>query len=47
LNGPSQPGLIFGSSLFIAADTLMGPIYLAAGYAEGNHYAFYLFLGRH
>jgi NTE family protein len=46
LNGPAQPGLIFGSSLFVAADTLMGPIYLAAGYAEGNHYAFYLFLGR-
>ena len=46
LNGPPQSGLIVASSLFIGADTLLGPLYFAAGYAEGGHYAFYLYLGR-
>jgi NTE family protein len=46
LNGPPRSGLIAASSLFIAADTLLGPLYLAVGYAEGGNLAMYLFLGR-
>jgi len=33
-------------ALFFGADTYIGPAYLAAGYDEGGHTAFYLFLGR-
>jgi hypothetical protein len=27
-------------------DTLLGPVYLATGFDEGGHSAYYLFLGR-
>ncbi|HEY8538872.1 MAG TPA: patatin-like phospholipase family protein [Steroidobacteraceae bacterium] len=33
-------------SLFFGVDTPLGPVYLAAGFGEGGHRAFYLFLGR-
>jgi NTE family protein len=33
-------------SLFLGADSPIGPFYLGAGYAEGGNKAFYLFLGR-
>jgi NTE family protein len=33
-------------SLFLGLDTLLGPVYLAAGYDSGGQTAFYLFLGR-
>lgn len=33
-------------SLFVGADTFIGPIYLAGGLAEGGHSALYLFVGR-
>jgi len=33
-------------SLFIGADTFVGPVYLAGGLAEGGKSAFYLYLGR-
>jgi len=33
-------------SLFLGFDTLIGPVYLAAGYDSGGQTAFYLFLGR-
>jgi NTE family protein len=46
VNGPQHPGLIFGSSVFVGADTVLGPLYFALGYAEGGNYAVYLFLGR-
>ena len=46
LNGPSSPGLIWASLLFVGADTIIGPLYLATGYAEGGHTAVYLFLGK-
>lgn len=34
------------ASLFLGADTLLGPVYLATGFNEGGETAFYLFLGR-
>ena len=33
-------------SLFLGADTFIGPVYLAGGLAEGGHSALYLFVGR-
>ena len=37
---------VVGSSLFLAADTALGPLYLAVGFGEGGRRAYYLFLGR-
>ncbi len=37
---------IVGSSMFLAADTALGPLYLAVGFGEGGRRAYYLFLGR-
>ncbi len=34
------------ASIFIGMDTLLGPLYLASGFDEHGHQAFYLFLGR-
>jgi len=34
-----------GSSLFVAADTFLGPVYLAYGRAEGGEDSVYLFIG--
>lgn len=34
------------ASLFLGVDTLLGPVYLGAGFEEGGQHAFYLFLGR-
>lgn len=33
-------------SLFLGVDTLLGPVYLGAGFENGGRRAFYLFLGR-
>ena len=33
-------------ALFVGADTFIGPVYLAAGLAEGGNFATYLFVGR-
>jgi NTE family protein len=33
-------------SVFLGLDTLLGPVYVAYGYAEGGRDAFYFFLGR-
>jgi NTE family protein len=33
-------------SLFLGADTYIGPVYVAAGYDDQGHSGFYLFLGR-
>ena len=46
LNGADPSGLLPGGSLFVAADTALGPLYLGVGLAESGRYAFYLFLGR-
>jgi len=37
---------LFAGSLFLGADTFIGPVYLAGGLAEGGHSAFYLYIGR-
>ena len=37
---------IFAGSLFLGADTLLGPVYLAYGNAEGGKSAYYIYLGR-
>ncbi len=34
------------ASLFLGMDTLLGPVYLASGFDDKGHQAFYLFLGR-
>jgi NTE family protein len=33
-------------SLFVAMDTLLGPVYFATGFDDGGGSAYYLFLGR-
>jgi NTE family protein len=38
--------LIFAGSLFVGLDTVLGPIYLAYGHAEGGSDSAYLFLGQ-
>ncbi len=45
-NDASLGNLQRGGSLFIGADTILGPVYLATGFNEGGETAFYLFLGR-
>ncbi len=37
---------LFAGSLFLGADTFVGPVYLAGGLAEGGNSALYLFIGR-
>ena len=37
---------LLAGSLFIGADTFIGPVYLAGGLAEGGNTALYLFVGR-
>ncbi len=46
INGPPRDDVVIASSLYLAADTGLGPAYLGVGVAEGGHYALYLFLGR-
>ena len=44
---PTNPtGLLKSGSLFVAADTFLGPVYLGYGYAAGGSRSFYLYLGR-
>ena len=42
----SNTGFVVAGSVFVAADTALGPLYLAYGHAEGGYNALYLFLGR-
>ena len=37
---------LLAGSVFVGADTFIGPVYLAGGLAEGGHSALYLFVGR-
>jgi NTE family protein len=46
LGPPEGSGLTLAGSLFLAADTALGPVYLAWGRAEQGRDAFYLMLGR-
>ncbi len=41
----SFSGLRTNGSLFVGVDSYFGPVYLAAGFAEGGHNNFYLFVG--
>ena len=41
----SMENLSFGSSLYLAADTMFGPFYLAFGAASDHNYAGYIYLG--
>ena len=36
---------LFNGSLFVGADTPIGPVYLGAGFGEGGHYSGFLYLG--
>ena len=38
--------LLFAGSVFLGADTPVGPLYLAAGYGEGGRTSLYFYLGR-
>ena len=42
----SVDDVIVAGSLFIGADTFLGPIYIGAGLAEGGNFSAYMFLGR-
>jgi len=37
---------IYAGSLFLGADSFIGPVYLAYGHAEGGNSAYYIYLGR-
>ena len=41
----SASSLITAGSLFVGAETYLGPLYLAYGRAEGGHQSLYLYLG--
>ena len=41
----SLGGLQYGSSLFIGADTALGPVYLGTGFSQSGNQTFYLFIG--
>ena len=45
-NDVSASGLLTAGSVFVAADTWLGPFYFAYGRASGGQSSFYLFLGR-
>ena len=37
---------LFASSLFLGVDTVIGPVFLGYGHAEGGNNGIYLFLGK-
>jgi NTE family protein len=42
----SRANRVFGGSLFVAADSALGPIYLGTGIAEGGYVSVYFYVGR-
>jgi NTE family protein len=42
----SAPGRLYGGSLFVSADSALGPLYLGAGFATSGFASLYLYLGR-
>jgi NTE family protein len=42
----SVDSALFNGSAFVGFDTILGPVYLAAGFGEGGKKSFYLLLGR-
>jgi NTE family protein len=51
VNKPVVPGspteVLLGGSIFLAMDTLLGPVYLAYGFADGGRDSAYFLLGRY
>jgi NTE family protein len=45
-NDVSASGLLTAGSVFVAADTWVGPFYFAYGRTSGGQSSFYLYLGR-
>ncbi|MDE2346577.1 MAG: BamA/TamA family outer membrane protein, partial [Gammaproteobacteria bacterium] len=41
----STHGLQYGSSLFVGADTSLGPVYLGTGFSQSGNQTFYLYIG--
>ena len=42
----STPGHLYGGSLFVSADSALGPLYLGTGFAARGFVSLYLYLGR-
>jgi NTE family protein len=42
----SAPGRLYGGSLFVSADSALGPLYLGVGFAARGYASLYLYLGR-
>ena len=38
-------GTLWSASVFLGADTILGPAYLGVGYGGGSHWGGYLLLG--
>jgi NTE family protein len=45
LTGPTPTGLQYAGSVFLGADTIIGPAYIAYGHAQEGNSAFYLYVG--
>jgi len=44
---PKTPsGWYYSGSLFVGAETVLGPVYLAYGQGDGSNRAIWLFIGR-
>ncbi|NWG73031.1 MAG: patatin, partial [Rubrivivax sp.] len=43
--GLSSPGTVWSGSLFLGADTFLGPLYFGAGYGANDRFALYLLMG--
>ncbi len=43
---PTTPSHVFGGSLFLVADSALGPLYFGTGLARGGYVSVYLYLGR-
>ncbi|MGA9853379.1 MAG: patatin-like phospholipase family protein [Gammaproteobacteria bacterium] len=41
----SVRGLQYGSSLFVGADTVLGPMYLGTGFSQSGNQSFYFYIG--
>lgn len=46
INGPGSSNGLVAGSLFVAADTALGPFYVGTGFGEGGERTIYIFLGR-
>jgi NTE family protein len=43
--GLSSPGTVWSGSLFLGADTFLGPLYFGAGYGANDRWSLYLLMG--